>query len=45
LVFEAIIHFWKPIRLQFGRAMREQPDIHARLMAHYPQGAFPCRSP
>ncbi|KAF8908210.1 oligopeptide transporter [Gymnopilus junonius] len=33
----AIIHFWKPIRLQFGRSMREQPDIHARLMAQYPQ--------
>ncbi|KAF8181623.1 small oligopeptide transporter [Pholiota molesta] len=36
-ITHAIIHFWKPIRLQFGRAMREQPDIHARLMAHYPQ--------
>jgi len=36
-ISHAIIHFWKPIRLQFGRAMREQPDIHARLMSHYPQ--------
>ncbi|KAH9476205.1 Sexual differentiation process protein isp4 [Psilocybe cubensis] len=34
----AIIHFYKPIRLQFGRSMREQPDIHARLMSQYPQG-------
>ncbi|KJA17684.1 hypothetical protein HYPSUDRAFT_170303 [Hypholoma sublateritium FD-334 SS-4] len=36
-ISHAIIHFWKPIRLQFGRSMREQPDIHARLMSHYPQ--------
>ncbi|KAF9473387.1 small oligopeptide transporter [Pholiota conissans] len=36
-ITHAIIHFWKPIRLQFGRSMREQPDIHARLMAQYPQ--------
>lgn len=34
----AAIHFYKPIRLQFKRSMREQPDIHARLMSHYPQG-------
>ena len=33
-----MIHFYKPIRLQIGRSMREQPDIHARLMSHYPQG-------
>jgi hypothetical protein len=33
-----MIHFHKPIRLQIGRSMREQPDIHARLMSHYPQG-------
>lgn len=33
----AMIHFYKPIRLQIGRSMREQPDIHARLMSHYPQ--------
>ncbi|KAF4610329.1 hypothetical protein D9613_010456 [Agrocybe pediades] len=36
-ITHAIIHFYKPIRLQFGRSMREQPDIHARLMSHYPQ--------
>lgn len=35
-----MIHFYKPIRLQIGRSMREQPDIHARLMSHYPQGVF-----
>ncbi|KAL9709483.1 hypothetical protein Ac2012v2_007219 [Leucoagaricus gongylophorus] len=33
----AIIHFWKPIRLQFNRSLREQPDIHAQLMSRYPQ--------
>ncbi|KAG6879297.1 hypothetical protein C0992_003782 [Termitomyces sp. T32_za158] len=34
----AIIHFWKPIKDQFRRSLREQPDIHAQLMAIYPQG-------
>ena len=34
----AAIHFYRPIKLQFKRSMREQPDIHARLMSHYPQG-------
>ncbi|KAF8811268.1 small oligopeptide transporter [Phlegmacium glaucopus] len=33
----AAIHFYKPIRLHFRRSMREQPDIHARLMSRYPQ--------
>ncbi|KAF9043068.1 small oligopeptide transporter, partial [Panaeolus papilionaceus] len=36
-ITHAIIHFWRPIRLQFNSTMREQPDIHARLMSHYPQ--------
>ncbi|KAF5340391.1 hypothetical protein D9611_007769 [Ephemerocybe angulata] len=36
-VTHAIIYFYKPIRLQFGRSLREQPDVHARLMSHYPQ--------
>ncbi|PPQ69348.1 hypothetical protein CVT24_001643 [Panaeolus cyanescens] len=36
-ITHAIIHFWRPIRLQFRRSMREQPDIHARLMSQYPQ--------
>ena len=35
-----MIHFYKPIRLQIGRSMREQPDVHARLMSHYPQGTL-----
>ena len=34
----AAIHFYKPIRLQIGRSMREQPDIHAQLISRYPQG-------
>ncbi|KAF8625334.1 hypothetical protein AX17_006876 [Amanita inopinata Kibby_2008] len=36
-VTHAIIHFWKPIRLHFRRSLQEQPDIHAQLMAKYPQ--------
>lgn len=36
----AAIHFYRPIRLQFRHSMREQPDIHARLMSHYPQGKW-----
>ncbi|RXW16964.1 hypothetical protein EST38_g8896 [Candolleomyces aberdarensis] len=36
-ITHAIIYFWKPIRLQFSRSIREQPDVHARLMSHYPQ--------
>ena len=34
----AIIYFWKPIRLQFRKSMREQPDVHAQLMSEYPEG-------
>jgi hypothetical protein len=33
-----MIHFRKPIRLQFNRSLQEQPDIHARFMSRYPQG-------
>ncbi|TEB27919.1 small oligopeptide transporter [Coprinellus micaceus] len=36
-ITHAIIHFYKPIRLQLGRSLREQPDVHARLMSQYPQ--------
>ncbi|EDR06311.1 oligopeptide transporter [Laccaria bicolor S238N-H82] len=36
-ITHAIIYFWKPIRLQFRRPMREQPDVHAQLMSEYPQ--------
>jgi OPT family small oligopeptide transporter len=36
-ITHAMIHFWQPIKTQFKRSLREQPDIHARLMAKYPQ--------
>ncbi|KAF8066877.1 OPT oligopeptide transporter protein-domain-containing protein [Lyophyllum atratum] len=36
-ITHAIIHFYKPIKVQFKRSLREPPDIHARLMAKYPQ--------
>ncbi|TFK24553.1 small oligopeptide transporter [Coprinopsis marcescibilis] len=36
-ITHAVIYFWKPIRLQMRRSLREQPDVHARLMSHYPQ--------
>jgi len=36
-ISHAIVYFWKPIRIQMRRSLREQPDVHARLMSHYPQ--------
>ncbi|KAF5381591.1 hypothetical protein D9615_005535 [Tricholomella constricta] len=43
-ISHAIIHFWKPIKVQFKQSLREPPDIHARLMERYPQGcAVPPR--
>lgn len=33
----ALLYFRKQIWTQSRRAMHEQPDIHARLMARYPQ--------
>lgn len=36
-ITHALIYFWKPIRIQMHRSMREQPDVHARLMSYYPQ--------
>uniref|UniRef100_A0A8H8CGT5 OPT oligopeptide transporter n=1 Tax=Psilocybe cubensis TaxID=181762 RepID=A0A8H8CGT5_PSICU len=33
----AFLYFRKQIWTQARRAMHEQPDIHARLMSHYPQ--------
>ncbi|KAF8631657.1 hypothetical protein AX17_005059 [Amanita inopinata Kibby_2008] len=33
----ALLYFRKQIWTQARRAMHEQPDIHARLMSHYPQ--------
>jgi len=35
-ITHAIIHFRKPIKVQFQQTLREPPDIHARLMAKYP---------
>ncbi|KAJ7471298.1 small oligopeptide transporter, partial [Mycena galericulata] len=35
-IVHAILHFWAPIKLQFSRSLREQPDIHAKLMTNYP---------
>ncbi|TFK47274.1 oligopeptide transporter [Heliocybe sulcata] len=34
-ITHAVIYFWKPIKVQLKRSLREQPDIHARLMAWY----------
>jgi hypothetical protein len=34
------LYFRKQIRLQIGRSLSEQPDVHARLMARYPQGSL-----
>ncbi|KAJ7822431.1 small oligopeptide transporter [Mycena leptocephala] len=36
-IVHAIIHFRAPIKLHFKRSLREQPDIHAKLMLRYPQ--------
>ncbi|KAH8823463.1 small oligopeptide transporter, partial [Flagelloscypha sp. PMI_526] len=44
-VTHSIIHFWKPIKLQFGKSLREQADIHARLMTVYrivPEWHYGC---
>lgn len=34
------LYFRKQIWLQVGRSLSEQPDVHARLMARYPQGSL-----
>ncbi|KAA1477025.1 small oligopeptide transporter [Dentipellis sp. KUC8613] len=36
-IVHSLIYFWKPIKLHFGRSLREQPDVHAQLMSRYPQ--------
>lgn len=36
----AALYFRRQIWLQIGRSLSEQPDVHARLMARYPQGLF-----
>lgn len=40
-IVHAILHFWAPIQLHFKRSLREQPDVHAKLMMSYAEGA--CR--
>ncbi|KAF7977555.1 hypothetical protein HWV62_3348 [Athelia sp. TMB] len=37
MITHTMLYFWKPIKVQFGRSLREQPDIHARLMSNYRQ--------
>ncbi|KAJ6568446.1 OPT oligopeptide transporter protein-domain-containing protein [Mycena sp. CBHHK59/15] len=41
-IVHAIIHFWAPMKLHFRRSLREQPDVHAKLMMKYPEAS---RSP
>ncbi|KAJ7025530.1 small oligopeptide transporter [Mycena alexandri] len=40
-IAHAILHFSAPIKLHFKRSLREQPDVHAKLMMSYPQGYPP----
>ena len=44
-IVHAILYFRKPIYLHLHRSLKEQPDIHAQLMARYRQGTFCYRSP
>ena len=37
-IVHAILYFRKPISVHLHRSLKEQPDIHAQLMAQYPQG-------
>jgi hypothetical protein len=39
-ITHAILYFWKPIKIHFKRCLREQPDIHAQLMAQYKEGTL-----
>jgi hypothetical protein len=36
----AALYFRKQIWHQVGRSLREQPDVHARLMSRYPRGSL-----
>ncbi|KAJ7768532.1 small oligopeptide transporter, partial [Mycena metata] len=36
-IVHAILYFSAPIQLHFKRSLREQPDIHSKLMMSYPQ--------
>lgn len=32
-IVHSVLYFWKPIKLHLRRSLREQPDIHAKLMS------------
>jgi hypothetical protein len=36
-IVHSALYFWKPIRIHLRRSLREQPDIHAKLMSNYRQ--------
>ncbi|EMD32415.1 hypothetical protein CERSUDRAFT_68734 [Gelatoporia subvermispora B] len=36
-IVHALLYFNKPIRVHLRRSLAEQPDVHAQLMAKYPQ--------
>ena len=36
-IVHSMLYFWKPIRVHLRRSLREQPDIHAKLMSNYRQ--------
>lgn len=36
-IVHSILYFWKPVRVHLRRSLREQPDIHAKLMSTYRQ--------
>jgi hypothetical protein len=36
-IVHSILYFWKPIQVHLRRSLREQPDIHAKLMSGYRQ--------
>jgi hypothetical protein len=36
----ALLYFRKQIGVQARRSLHEQPDVHARLMSRYQQGAL-----
>ena len=44
-IVHAVLYFRKPISVHLHRSLAEQPDVHAKLMALYPQGASVCRRP
>lgn len=37
-IVHAALYFRKPIMVHLQRSLAEQPDVHAQLMAKYPQG-------